>query len=168
MLLFKKNREMPRVFLFGLATGLMAFLVSVWFCGSVSARMGGFSGATIWPSDVYKKDQNLYKSPEGAVNALVEALSTNDEKKLLGIFGPEAKTLIFSGDEADDTAACERFIQAYQEKNRIVKISSKKAVLATGNEDRPFPLPIEKVDGRWSFSSKHGRVELPKAPDQQK
>jgi hypothetical protein len=161
MLLFKKNRERHSVFLVGLAIGLMVWPISVWFCGSVSALI-------IWPSDAYKETQNTYRSPEGAVKALVEAMSANDEKKLLAVLGPKGKKLIFSGDEADDTAACERFIQAYQEKNRIVKISSKKAVLATGNEDRPFPLPIEKVDGRWSFSSKHGRVELPKAPDQQK
>ena len=131
-------------------------------------RQGGFWGATIWPSDAYKKEQNTYRTPEGAVKALIDALSANDEKKLLAVLGPKGKKLIFSGDEADQRAACERFVQAYQEKNRIIRVSSKKAVLEIGNEDQPFPIPIEKVGKHWRFSAKQGRVELLKPPDQQK
>jgi hypothetical protein len=139
----------------------MASLISVGFCGSVSARIGGFSGATIWPSDAYKTDQNLYKSPEGAVNAMVEALSANDEKKLLSIFGPEAQTLIFSGDEVADTTGRERFLQAYQAKNQIVKVSGKKAVLEIGNEAWPFPIPIvREAGGGWRFDTRQGKEEL--------
>ncbi len=108
MFLFKKNRERPRVFLLGLAIGLMASLGSIWFCASVSARIGGFASSTIWPSDAYKKTQNTYRSPEGAVDALVKALSANDEKELLAILGPKGKKLIFSGDEVDQRAAHER------------------------------------------------------------
>jgi hypothetical protein len=139
---------------------LVASVVSVWFCDAGSARMGGFYGATIWPSDVYKKNQSTFATPESAVRALVEALSSNDEKKLLAILGPKGKRLVFPGSDVDNRAARERFVQAYQEKNRIIKVSRSKAVLEIGNEDRPFPLPIEKVDGNWRFSAKHGRVEL--------
>ncbi len=167
MLLSIKNREWSCVLLWGLAAGLMTFLVSVWFCGSVSARMGMMSGSVIWPSDAYKKKQNTYWSPEGAVKALVEALSANDDEKLLAVLGPKGKKLVFPGDEADERAARESFVQAYQEKNRIIKVNSTKAVLEIGNEDRPFPIPIEKVGKHWRFSAKQGRVELLKPPDQQ-
>ncbi len=166
MLLSKKNGERPCVFLFGLAAGLMAFLISFWFCGSVSAR--GYWGATIWPSDAYKKEQNTYKAPEGAVKALIDALSANDEKKLSAVLGPKGTKLIFPGDEASKRATCERFVRAYQEKNRIIRVSSKKAVLEIGTDDQPFPIPIEKVGKHWRFSAKQGRVELLKPPDQQK
>ncbi len=168
MFLFKKSRERPRVFFLGLATGLIASLASIWCCDSASARIGGISSRTIWPSDVHKKTQYTYKSPEGAVKALIEAMSANDEKKLLAILGPKGKKLIFSGDEVDQRAAREGFVQAYQEKNRIIKVSSKRAVLEIGNEDRPFPIPIEKVGKHWHFSAKQGKVELLKPPDQQK
>jgi hypothetical protein len=50
----------------------------------------------------------------------------------------------------------------------IIKVSGKEAGLEVGNEDRPFPIPIEKVGEHWRFSTKHGRVELMKPPDQQK
>lgn len=165
MHLFNKNRGLPRVFLLGSATGLMALLVSVWFCGNVSAFFGG---PIIVPSDAYKKTQNTYRSPEDAVAALVGALNANDEEKLLAILGPTGKKLAFSGEEGDQKAACERFVQAYQEKNRIIKVSSKEAVLEIGNEDRPFPIRIKKTGKHWHFSAKQGRVELLKPPDQQK
>jgi hypothetical protein len=161
MLLFNKERKMPRVFILGLATGLMASLVSVWFCDSVSARFGAYSSATIWPGTEQSENQDLYKSPEGAVNALVAALSANDEKKLLCIFGPEAKTIISSGDEVADRAGRERFLEAYQEKSLIVKVSDKRAVLETGSDARPFPIPIvREAGGDWRFDTRQGKEEL--------
>ncbi len=125
----------------------------------------------IWPSDAYKKDQatsgskhkqETYGSPEDAVKALVDALSANDEKKLLAIFGygPGAKQLISSGDEVADKAGRERFLQSYQEKNQIVKVNGKKAILEIGNDAWPFPIPIEKIGKDWRFSAKHGKEEL--------
>ncbi|SPF44900.1 conserved exported hypothetical protein [Syntrophobacter sp. SbD1] len=167
MLFFKKNKERHSVFRVGLAIGLMASLVSVWFCDSVSARIGGISSATVWPSDVHKRNQNTYRSPEGAVAALVAALSANDEKRLSAILGPGGKKPIFSGNQVDERAARESFVQAYREKNRIIRVSSREAILETGNEDRPFPIPIEKVGKHWRFSAKRGMVELLKPPDQQ-
>ena len=102
MLLFNKNRGIPRVFLFGSAICLMAFLVSVWFCGNVSAFWGG---PIIVPSDAYKNVQNTYRSPEDAVAALVGALNANDENKLLAVLGSKGKKFVFSGDEGDQKAA---------------------------------------------------------------
>jgi len=138
----------------------------VCFCHSASALRGG---PVIWPSDAYEKSQGTnkspgavqtFRSPEEAVKALVEALSANDEKKLLAIFGPGGKQLISSGDEVADRAGRERFLQAYQEKNRIVEVNSKKAVLEIGNDDWPFPIPIVKAGKVWYFSAKDGRQEI--------
>jgi hypothetical protein len=164
MFSFKRTIERHRACLLWLAVGLTASLISVWFCESASARFGG---ATIWPSDSYKKDVRAYrnpdhyKSPEGAVKTLVEALSGNDEKKLSAIFGPDGKTLISSGDEVADKAARERFLQAYQEKNEIVKVSGKKAVLEIGNDSWPFPIPIvKKPEDGWFFDVRQGKEEL--------
>jgi hypothetical protein len=169
MLPFKKNGERLHVFLLGLTIGLMVSLSMVWFCNSASAFRGG-EGPYIWPSDADKKDpkayraksQESYQSPEDAVKALVDALTANDQKKLLAIFGygPEVKKLISSGDEVADASARERFLQAYQEKNHIEKISEKKAVLEIGKDDWPFPIPIEKVGKVWRFSITEGREEL--------
>jgi hypothetical protein len=164
MLLLKKNREGQRAFFMGLAIGIMASLISVLFCDSASAFRGP---PIIVPSDAYKSQGKKYhvkdyKSPEDAVKELVEALSANDEKKLFAIFGniPSNKQLISSGDEVSDKAERERFLQAYQEKNRIVKVSANKAVLEVGNEDWPFPIPIKRSGEVWYFSAKEGGQEI--------
>jgi len=157
------------VFPSGLAIGLMVALISFWFCGGAWA-IRGLQPFQV-PSDVYKKDQGnqrpklnqeTYKSPEDAVKALVEALSANDEKKLIAIFGygPGAKQLISSGDEVADKAARDRFLQAYQEKNRVAQVNSNKAVLEIGNDAWPFPIPIEKIGKDWRFSIKQGKEEI--------
>jgi hypothetical protein len=124
-------------------------------------------GATIWPSDAYKNQGTRYHvkdyiSPEDAVKALVAALSANDEKMLLAIFGdiPSNRQLISSGDEVADKDSRERFVHAYQEKNRIVMVSAIKAVLEIGNDDWPFPIPIVKAGKVWHFSAKDGRQEI--------
>jgi hypothetical protein len=142
----------------------MALIVSVWPCQSVSAR---YSSAIDWPSDAYKKDLSAYrnpdhyKSPEGAVKTLVEAMSENDEKKLSVIFGPEGKTLISSGDEVADKAAREHFLKAYREKNQLVKVSGHKAILEIGNNAWPFPIPIVKKRGDgWFFDARQGKAEI--------
>jgi hypothetical protein len=164
MPLFKENRGRQRAFLLGLAIGLTASLILVCFCDSASAFRGG---PVIWPSDAATKDQGTYRSPdhyktpEGAVESLVKALGENDGKKLSAIFGPEGKTLIFSGDEVADRAGRERFLKAYQEKNQIVKVSGRKAILEIGNDAWPFPIPIVKKPGDgWFFDIRQGKVEL--------
>jgi hypothetical protein len=168
MLLFRKNRERQRVFFLGAAAVLLASLISAWFCDSASALRGG---PIIWPSDVYKKpqkSQNTYRSPEDAVNALIDALSTNDAKKLYYVLGSKGQRLVFSDDETANRAVRDQFLQEYQEKNRIIKVSSRRAILEMGNEDRPFPVPIEKVGKSWRFYGERGRVKISRPPDQQK
>jgi hypothetical protein len=172
MSLYEKNNERLYVSLLALAIFLMTSLSLVWFCHNASAFIGGRS-MTLQPyevpSDVYKKDQGAHRSkyqqeaysdPENAVKALVDALSANDEKKLIAILGSGGKQLISSGDEVADKTGRERFLKAYQEKNRIVEVNSKKVVLEIGNEDWPFPIPLEKAGKDWRFSTKEGQQEI--------
>ena len=84
------------MFLLGLAIGLTASLISVWFCDSASAGIGDFFQCDDMAKTRTKKikayrNPDHYKSPEGAVKTLVEALGENDEKKLLAIFGPDGE-----------------------------------------------------------------------------
>ena len=62
-----------------------------------------------------------FASAEEAVKALIAAARSNDDKEMLAIFGPGAKELIFSGDAVADRQRRERFLKAYDEKNRLVQ-----------------------------------------------
>lgn len=101
-----------------------------------------------------------FKSAEEAVEAMMDAVSQGDTKELMAIFGPEAKELISSGDEVADKATRERFAQAFQEMNKLVKETNEKATLLVGREEWPFPIPIVKVGESWRFDSVEGKEEL--------
>ncbi len=121
-----------------------AVLVVVFACGSAYAR---------------PRHQNSYSTPEEAVKAMVEAVKVGNTQLLLKIFGPGSKAIILSGDSVQDQEGRERFINRYQEKNRLEEASGK-AWLTLGNDDWPFPIPIEKTETGWKFDTKAGRQEI--------
>ena len=101
-----------------------------------------------------------FASPEEAVKAMVEALKANDTKALAGIFGPGSEDFISSGDPVADKAEHERFINSYEQRNRLVEEGAEKMVLYVGDDDWPFPVPIVKEAGAWRFDAHEGREEL--------
>jgi hypothetical protein len=104
--------------------------------------------------------QQTFASPEEAVRALVDAAKSNDTKKILNILGPEAKSLIESGDQVSDRATRERFVASYEETNKLVKAGDSKMVLQTGKDDWPFPVPLVKENDRWRFDTSAGKEEI--------
>jgi hypothetical protein len=104
--------------------------------------------------------QESFSSPEEAVKIMIDALKANDTKTLLTIFGPAGKEIISSGDEVSDKRERERFVQDYEQKNRLAEEGNGKAVLYVGNHDWPFPIPITKEGDRWRFNTQEGKEEL--------
>jgi hypothetical protein len=80
-------------------------------------------------------------------------------KALEATFGPGSKDLVTSGDPVADQTGRERFLQLYDEKNRLEQTPDK-AVLYVGNLDWPSPIPIVKKDGVWRFDAKEGKEEI--------
>ncbi|HEY7318536.1 MAG TPA: DUF2950 domain-containing protein [Candidatus Binatia bacterium] len=104
--------------------------------------------------------QKTFSSPEEGVKALMEATKKNDTKAMLAILGPEAKSLIESGDQVSDRATFERFVKSYEEANKLVKSGETKMVLETGKDDWPFPIPLVKQGDGWRFDTNAGKEEL--------
>jgi hypothetical protein len=104
--------------------------------------------------------QMTFSTPEEGAKAMIEALRSNDEKALMAIYGPGNADLVASGDEVDDRIQRERFLAAYDEKNRIERVGDKKATLFVGKEDWPFAIPLVKRGKTWSFDTKAGRREM--------
>ena len=107
-----------------------------------------------------KLAQKRFASPEQAVNALVGALKTNDTEALTTIFGPGSEDLIFSGDPVADKAARDRFVDEYEEKNRVEEEGPDKVIVYVGRDDWPFPIPIVKKQRMWEFDAEEGREEM--------
>ncbi len=106
------------------------------------------------------QDQKTFASPDEAVKALLEALKADDLKVLSDIFGPGSKDLISSGDPVVDKVERERFINLYEQNNKLEESSPNKTVLYIGDEHWPFPIPIVKKEGMWMFDTNEGREEL--------
>ncbi len=104
--------------------------------------------------------QRHFATPEDAVAELVGAVRMNDTGHLLAIFGAAGRDLVVSGDETLDREARDRFLTAYEEKNRLEKVSNKKAVLHVGEDDWPMAIPIVRTGRTWRFDTKQGRQEI--------
>lgn len=103
--------------------------------------------------------QRDFASPEDALKALVEAVKANDTAELDQIFGPARKELL-SDDEVQDAARREAFAKHLAEKADLVKENDSTMILHIGNENWPFPIPIVRKDGRWSFDTVAGKEEI--------
>jgi len=104
--------------------------------------------------------QQTYKTPEEAAAALVGAVRADDLKAELVVLGPGGEDIVSSGDEVADQAIRERFLQSYDAKHRVTKDGESRATLVIGNDDFPFPIPLVRQDGKWSFGTGEGRREI--------
>jgi hypothetical protein len=103
--------------------------------------------------------QKTFASAEEAVKAAVAAATRDDNKELLAIFGPGSKDLISSGDAVADKQRRERFLAAYNEKNRIAQ-EGENSLVMVGKDDWPFPIPLVKKADGWVFDTQKGREEI--------
>jgi len=103
--------------------------------------------------------QKAFATPEEAVNAFVSALKADDRKELTAIFGPDAGTLMSSGDPVRDRQRRETFIADYDRKNGLSADGSR-MVLSVGEKDWPFPIPLVKAGTGWVFDTQAGKEEI--------
>ena len=104
--------------------------------------------------------QKSFSSPEEAVKSLVAAIRSEDMKELRVILGPGSEALISSGDEAADRVGREKFLKAYDQKNSLEQASDGKAVLHTGDDEWPLPIPVVKKGATWVFDANAAKKEI--------
>jgi hypothetical protein len=112
------------------------------------------------PADASSLKQKRFSSPEEAVNALIDAIKRSDQKELIAILGRGSKALVSSGDKVVDREGRERFVKAYEEKNKLEGEGEGKVILHVGKDDWPFPIPLAKKGNSWFFNTKVGKEEI--------
>jgi hypothetical protein len=110
-------------------------------------------------ADTAPPKQRLFATPEDAVQALVEAVRTADQKSLSAIYGPERERLL-SGDAVQDAGALRSFAQRLEKVATLEKVSDAKVTLIVGEERWPSPIPIVKDGGKWRFDTAAGLDEI--------
>jgi len=106
--------------------------------------------------------QERFDSAEAAAQAIIDAADAHDSARLSAIFGPRAKETLSSGDAAQDRAEQTEFARLARAKHRleISHMNPNRAILAIGDEDWPFPVPIVRANGKWSFDASQTPLEM--------
>lgn len=105
-------------------------------------------------------EQVSFATPDEAVAALVASLEKNSIEELRRMLGPGTDELLSSGDEVQDRAARETFIQQYSARHRLVAGGPNDVVLQVGEDDWPLPIPLVRRDARWYFDGAAGADEI--------
>lgn len=105
--------------------------------------------------------QKTFVSPEDAGAALVAAAKSGDQGALLAIFGPDSKSVLFTGDSVRDQDSLKGFVASYDQMHRWGNLKAGGKVLYTGADNFPLPIPLDKnPSGQWSFDTAAGKDEI--------
>jgi Protein of unknown function (DUF2950) len=104
--------------------------------------------------------QQDYQTPQDAAAALLAAAKSGDSKAALAVFGRDVEEIVSSGDKVADENARKRFVASYETKHEIKMDGERKATLIIGDNDYPFPVPLVRVKGMWSFDTDEGLAEI--------
>jgi hypothetical protein len=104
-------------------------------------------------------EEELFASPNDAVNALAAAARNNDTNAIHLIFGPAGHELV-SPDVVQATEEFQVFVQRLGEKTQLINNSESNATLEIGADGWPFPIPLVKEGAQWRFDTTAGREEI--------
>jgi DUF2950 family protein len=106
--------------------------------------------------------RETFDTPEEAAHALIAAAADNNSIELNAIFGPKGVAILTSGDAAQDKAERQEFVFIARQKYQIEadSMSRDRVILSIGDDDWPFPVPIVRANGKWSFDTTMGSTML--------
>ncbi len=144
-------------------TTLTVLGFSASFAAGQSSAQGTSSSA---PASMKRKfdppqaGQEKFPSAAEATQALVAALKDGDQASLLKILGSNAKSIISSGDDAEDKSDRDQFVQKYQQMHRLVMEPDGTTTLYIGAENWPTPIPLVHQGNSWYFDTAAGKQEI--------
>jgi Protein of unknown function (DUF2950) len=112
-----------------------------------------------YPGLGQQSEQQMFPSAAEASQSLFEAVQHNNMQGIANILGGPTE-LTSSGDEAQDKAERELFVQKYQEMHRLGREADGSVTLYIGAENWPFPIPLVEKSGSWRFDPDAGQKEI--------
>src|SRR5215471_6609617 len=103
-----------------------------------------------------------FATADAAADAIIDAAEKFDLPALHAILGPEGKQIVESGEPAADKERATAFAAMARQKKAVTpeKGHPGRAILSVGPEDWPFPIPIVRTAGKWSFDVRAGKQEI--------
>lgn len=112
-------------------------------------------------SFVARGPEQIFSTPEQAVEALVDANRRDDKEALLKILGSHGSDIITSGDDVSDLKGRDKFISSYDDAHWIEAEGNNKQILVVGSKEWPMPIPLVRInDNAWQFDAKAGEQEI--------
>ena len=145
---------------------LLLVLGGVWAAGSGTAVPAGETAVPATPAAAAASatagKPERFATPEQAADALIGAAERFDVTALSRIFGRGQENVVLSGEAGRDRERAAAFAAQAHEKHEISlsPLNPGRAFLLVGAQDWPFPVPIVKRGGQWSFDAPAGRVEM--------
>jgi hypothetical protein len=106
--------------------------------------------------------QQRFDSADAAAQALIDSAEKHDGARLAAMFGPQGNAILTSGNVAQDRAEQAEFSKLAGAKHQLIVDSRNpnRVILSIGDEDWPFPVPIVRSNGKWSFDASEARMEM--------
>jgi len=127
--------------------------------GTIASALVLAALALALPGRLLAAGEQIFGSPDEAVNALIAAATNHDTNALRAIFGPEGHELV-SPDVVQATEEFKTFVQRLTEKTRLSTNSDSNITLELGADGWSFPIPLVKQNGQWLFDTAAGKTEI--------
>ena len=120
-------------------------------CACLSTAAGAAAGAV-----------KTFTTPQQAADALLSATEQFDTAALEQLFGPAFHKVMLSGEGPQDRERAAEFVAKAREKQSVSVDPTRptRAFILVGNEGWPFPVPLVKRAGKWSFDTVAGQQEI--------
>lgn len=126
----------------------------------LSALSGAALTIALAAFSVTATGQQVFNSPEAAVDALVAAAKSNDEAAVAQLFGPKSRNVLGTVDKTRDRELRTRFAAAAGDYRRLVNNDDGSLTLVVGYQWWPLPIPLVKSGTGWRFDVDAGANEL--------
>jgi hypothetical protein len=100
--------------------------------------------------------QQMFSSPEAAMDAFVEALAANDDTAMKGILGADYHAFI----PPVGAEARSRFLAESSKSRGFIAEGDAKTLATVGEGGWTFPIPIVKSPQGWRFDTRAGAEEM--------
>jgi hypothetical protein len=105
-------------------------------------------------------EPQVFKTPEAAAQALLEALGSADRGAILRVLGTEFEDELFTDEQSREREAYRRVVAAAKEVMQLREDDAKTRVMVIGKNAWPVPIPIIKGDKGWMFDTAAGVDEI--------
>lgn len=119
-----------------------------------------FSVFVLAPSSLAAAEAaQAFATPEAAVDALSQAVTTTNRVALNSLFGDASQRLV-NPDEVQGATELAEFAAAFAAAHRLVRQSDSRMILELGMNRWPFPIPLARTAVGWQFDTAAGLDEL--------